>query len=321
MARRLEGKVAIVTGGAGSIGRQHSLLFASEGAKVVVNDLGISEVGDGEMARSDRVVEEIRQLGGEAIASFESAASFAGAEAIVRQAVAAYGTVDILVNNATAIEVNDIWRFTEEQFDQTVNANFKGYFAMIKYASPHMCRQGSGAIVNTSSGSGFGHPSNSVYAAAKEGLIGLTRSVARELGRFGVRCNAIRPSAASYAATHSYQESTARWTDLMNITMRPKGAPPAAANASFDPDTRPPRKVSPFVVWLCTDAARNVNGRSFHVYGDFVSRYTEPEDERTIFTQGGWDLDGLDAAGTQLTGDLTNDYTLDEHPELQIFKD
>jgi 3-oxoacyl-[acyl-carrier protein] reductase len=213
MGKRLAGKVAIVTGGAGSIGRQHSLLFAHEGARVVVNDLGVSAVGDGEMAQADRVVEEIRQLGGEAIASSESAAGFAGAEAIVAQAVDAFGTVDIVVNNATVIEVNDIWRFTEEQFDQTVDANLKGYFAMIRYAAPHMCRQGSGAIVNTSSGSGFGHPSNSVYADAKEGLIGLTRSVARELGRFGVRCNAIRPSAASYAATHSYQERTERWTE------------------------------------------------------------------------------------------------------------
>ena len=321
MQKRLAGKVAIVTGGAGSIGRQHSLLFAEQGAKVVVNDLGVSAVGDGEMAQADRVVDEIRRNGGEALASSESAASFAGAEAIVGQAVDAFGTVDILVNNATTIEVNDIWRFTEEQFDQTVNANFKGYFAMIKYAAPYLCRQGGGAIVNTSSGSGFGHPSNSVYAAAKEGLIGLTRSVARELGRFGVRCNAIRPSAASYSATHAYQESTARWTDLMNLTMRPRGAPPADANASFDPDARPPRKVSPFVVWLCTDAARHVNGRSFHVYGDFVSRYSEPDDERTIFHLGGWDLDGLDAAAPQLTSDLTNDYTLDDHPELQIFEE
>jgi 3-oxoacyl-[acyl-carrier protein] reductase len=319
MAKRLAGKVAIVTGGAGSIGRQHSLLLAKEGAKVVVNDLGVSAVGDGQMAQADRVVEEIRQVGGEAIASSDSAASFAGAEAIVAQAVDAFGTVDIVVNNATVIEVNDIWRFTEEQFDQTVDANLKGYFAMIKYAAPHMCAQGSGAIVNTSSGSGFGHPSNSVYAAAKEGLIGLTRTVARELGRFGVRCNAIRPSAASYAATHSYIERTERWTDLMDATMRPRGAPPD--NATFDPDARPPRKISPFVVWLCTDAARHVNGRSFHVYGDFVSLYSEPDDERTIFNRGGWDLDGLDAAGPQLTLGLTNDYTLDDHPDLQVFKD
>ena len=319
MAQRLAGKVVIVTGGAGSIGREHSLLFAKEGARVVVNDLGLATVGDGQKANAERVVDEIREQGGEAIASSASAATFAGAEMIVQEAVDAFGTVDILVNNATAGGINDIWRFTEKQFDQTVDANFKGYFAMIKYATPYMCRQGRGVIVNTSSGSGFGHPSNSVYAAAKEALVGLTRTCARELGRFGVRCNAIRPSAASYTALNSYQELTARWSQLMAVTMRPKGAAPAAANASFDPTARAPRKVSPFVVWLCTDAASNVNGRTFHVYGDFVARYSEPEDERIIFSDGGWDLDMLDAAAPQLTSDLTNDYTLDEYPALKIF--
>jgi 3-oxoacyl-[acyl-carrier protein] reductase len=321
MGQRLAGKVVIVTGGAGSIGREHSLLFAKEGARVVVNDLGLAAVGDGQKASADRVVDEIRQAGGEAIASSESAATFAGAEAIVQQAVEAFGTVDILVNNATSGGINDIWRFTEKQFDQTVNSNFKGYFAMMKFAVPYMCRQGSGVIVNTSSGSGFGHPSNSVYAAAKEALIGLTRTAARELGRFGVRCNAIRPSAASFTALNSYQELTARWSELMTVTMRPKGAPPETSNASFDPDARAPRKVSPFVVWLCTDAARNVNGRSFHVYGDYVARYSEPEDERIIYAAGGWDLDSLDAAAPQLTSDLTNDYTLDEYPALKIFEE
>jgi NAD(P)-dependent dehydrogenase (short-subunit alcohol dehydrogenase family) len=321
MGQRLAGKVVIVTGGAGSIGREHSLLFAKEGARVVVNDLGVSAVGEGQAASADRVVEEIRAQGGEAIASTASAATFAGAESIVGQAVDAFGTVDILVNNATAGAINDIWRFTETQFDRTVDANFKGYFAMMKFAVPHMCRQGSGVIVNTSSGSGFGHPSNSVYAAAKEALIGLTRTAARELGRFGLRCNAIRPSAASYTALNSYQELTARWSDLMAITMRPKGAAPAATSASFDPTARAPRKVSPFVVWLCTDAARNVNGRTFHVYGDYVSRYSEPEDERTIYAAGGWDLDMLDEAAPQLTNDLTNDYTLDEYPSLKVFEE
>jgi NAD(P)-dependent dehydrogenase (short-subunit alcohol dehydrogenase family) len=321
MANRLAGKVVIITGGGGSIGRQHSLLFASEGARVVVNDLGVAAVGDGEMASADRVAEEIRGLGGEAVATSDSAASFAGAAAIVQSAVDAYGTVDILVNNATASGTNDIWRFTEEEFDRTVDTNLKGYFAMMKFAAPYMCRRGSGVIINTSSGSGFGHPSMSVYAAAKESLIGLTRTAARELGRFGVRCNAIRPSAASYTALHSYQERTARWTDLMNITMRPRGAPPQAANASFDPDARPPRKVSPFVVWLCTDAASHINGRTFHVYGDYVSLFTEPSAERTIFTRGGWDLDGLDTAGPVLTTGLTNDYLLDDRPDLKVFEE
>jgi NAD(P)-dependent dehydrogenase (short-subunit alcohol dehydrogenase family) len=160
-----------------------------------------------------------------------------------------------------------------------------------------------------------------VYAAAKEALIGLTRSAARELGRFGVRCNAIRPAAASYAAHNLYEELTAPWSDLMAVTMRPKGAVSNAPSAAFDPEARAPRKVSPFVVWLCTDAASNVNGRTFHVYGDYVGRYSEPEDERTIFAVGGWDLDMLDEAAPQLTNDLTNDFVLDEFPALKVFEE
>jgi NAD(P)-dependent dehydrogenase (short-subunit alcohol dehydrogenase family) len=321
MAGRLAGKVAIITGGGGSIGREHCLLFAREGAKVLVNDLGVAAVGDDQMANADRVVAEIKDLGGEAAASSESAGSFAGAEQIVQEAIDAFGRVDILINNATAGGINDIWRFTEEQFDQTINVNLKGYFAMLKYVTPHMAKQRSGVVINTSSGSGFGHPSNSAYAAAKEALIGLTRTAARELGRFGIRCNAIRPGAASYTALHSYQERTARWTDLMAVTMRPRSTSPSIPQDTFDPVARAPWKISPFVVWLCTDAASNVTGRTFHVVGDTVARFSEPEPERSIYQRGGWNLDALDAAAHQLTNDLTNDFTLDDHPALQVFEE
>jgi 3-oxoacyl-[acyl-carrier protein] reductase len=318
--KRLAGKVAIVTGGAGSIGRQHSLLFAAQGAKVVVNDLGVSAVGDGEMAQAERVVDEIRRNGGEALASSDSAASFAGAEAIVGRAVDAFGTVDILVNNATTIEVNDIWRFTEEQFDQTVNANFKGYFAMIKYAAPYLCRQGGGAIVNTSSGSGFGHPAMIAYATAKEGVVGLTRTVAKELGRFGVRCNAIRPFATGVSTTEYAQNTAGTWTRVMTLTMGPE--PGVESRPNFDASQFPASKISPFAVWLCTDAAANVNGRTFHVMGDDVGLLTEPTPEPVIHQDGGWDLDGLDAAAPAgLTGGLSNPFTLNDFPELKVFED
>ena len=112
-----------------------------------------------------------------------------------------------MINNATAGAINDLWRFTEEEWDQTVGVNLKGYFAMIRAVAPHLCRQGSGAIVNTSSGSGFGHPAMIAYASAKEGVVGLTRTVALELGRFGVRCNAIRPFATGVSTT----EYSRRW--------------------------------------------------------------------------------------------------------------
>lgn len=318
MGGRLEGKVAIVTGGGGAIGTEHCRLFAKQGAKVVVNDIGVSQVGDDQASNADRVVAMIRDAGGEAVADDNSAASFSGAEAVVANAMDAFGRVDILVNNATFGFNNDLWRFTEEEFDATINANLKGYFAMTKYVIPHMAAAGGGAIVNTSSGSGFGHPSHSVYSAAKEGVVGLTRSSALELGRFGIRTNAIRPAAATYAALNGYMEKTARWTELMAATMRPRGV--RTKDDTLDPVVRSPAKISPFVVWLCTDAAQHVNGRTFHVIGDYVGLFSEPDGERTIFQDGGWTLDSLDRAGHQLTASLTNDYLLDDQPHLQVFE-
>jgi NAD(P)-dependent dehydrogenase (short-subunit alcohol dehydrogenase family) len=308
---RLDGRVAIVTGGGGGIGRQHALLLAHEGASVVVNDLGTRSGAD-----ADAVAAEIADFGGVALAN-RTSATWDGAASIVADAIEAFGRLDIVINNATAGRTNDIWRFSEEDWDLTFDVNLKGYFAMIKYAAPHLCRQRSGAIVNTSSGSGFGHPSNVAYASAKEGVVGLTRTVARELGRFGVRCNAIRPLATGQS-TRDYAQQTARWTRLMELTMGPR--PGQIQAHAFEPDSFAPRKISPFVVWLCTDAARNVNGRTFHVAGDAVSRLSEPQRERVIHHDGGWDLDRLDAvAPSHLVDDLTNEYTLDDHPDLQVF--
>lgn len=318
MAGRLEGRVAIVTGGGGSIGTQHCLLLAAQGAKVVVNDIGASLVAPDQPSNADRVVTMIRDAGGEAVADDNSAATWAGAEAIVQHALDEYGRVDILVNNATFGFNNDIWNFTEEEFDATVASNLKGYFAMTKFVVPHMARQGKGAIVNTSSGSGFGHPSHCVYSAAKEGVIGLTRTSALELGRFGIRTNAIRPAAASFTALNGYMERTAKWSGLMAATMRPRGV--RTKDNTLDPDMRAPAKISPFVVWLCTDAASNVNGRVFHVLGDYVGLFPEGDCERAIYQAGGWDLDALDVAGHALTATLTNDYLLDGQPELKVFE-
>ena len=310
---RLEGKVAIVTGAGGGIGREHALLLAREGATVVVNDLGVRTGAD-----AASVVAEIEASGGRAVANTTSA-TWDGAAEIVDATLAACGRVDILINNATAGAINDLWRVTEGEWDTAVGVNLKGYFAMIRSVAPPMCRQGAGVIVNTSSGSGFGHPSNVAYASAKEGVVGLTRTVAKELGRFGVRCNAIRPLAAG-RSTADYAERTAKWATLMALTMGPR--PGEAQAPVFDRELLAPRKIAPLVVWLCSDAATNVNGRTFHVAGDAVSLLSEPQRERVIVRSGGWDLDALDAAApTHLSGDLTNPYTLDDHPELKVFED
>ena len=161
-----------------------------------------------------------------------------------------------------------------------------------------MARHGGGAIVNTSSASGFGHPSHGAYATAKEGLIGLTRTAAMEVGRFGIRCNTIRPLAITLQV-HEYNEHSAPWRPLMDATMgRPSEQQPA--------DVIAPAKIAPLVVWLCTDAAAGVNGRTFLVFGDRISLLTEPRPKTTIEQPGGWTLDDLDrVAPEQLVAGCT----------------
>jgi NAD(P)-dependent dehydrogenase (short-subunit alcohol dehydrogenase family) len=302
---RLDGRVAIVTGAGGGIGREHALLLGREGASVVVDDLG-SRTGSDATA----VADEIRAAGGTAVAT-NASATWDGAPEIVRSAIDEFGGVDILVNNATAGRNDDLWRYSEAEWDLTMAVNLKGYYALMREAIPHMARRGGGAIVNTSSASGFGHPSHGAYAAAKEGLIGLTRTAAMEVGRFGIRCNAIRPLAMTLQV-QEYNEHSARWRPLMDATM---GRP----SEELPPDVIAPAKISPLVVWLCTDAAANVSGRTFLVFGDRISLLTEPKPKATIEQPGGWTLDDLDrVAPDELVAGLRNRWTLDDHPELQV---
>jgi 3-oxoacyl-[acyl-carrier protein] reductase len=309
---RLKDRVAIVTGAGGGIGRQHALLLARHGAKVVVNDIGLRSGAD---AKS--VANEIRAAGGDALASHDSA-TWEGAQYLVDAAVEVYGRVDILINNATYTRLGDLADYAESDWDSTLDVNLKGYFAMIRYVAPYMCKQGSGVIVNTSSASGYGHPSHAAYAAAKEGVVGLTRTVAREFGRFGVRCNAIRPLAAGQSAA-DFAARAAKWADLVALTMSPRVFA-LQQQLLADPGLMPTDKIAPFVVWLCTDAARNVNGHTFEVHGDTISRVTEPALDRTVVRDGGWDLDSLDAiAPVNLVDGLVNQFALEDHPELRTF--
>jgi len=308
MMGRLDGRVAVVTGAGGGIGREHALLLAREGASVVVNDIGFRTGAD-----AGAVVDEIEAAGGTAVANTASA-TWDHADTIVEHAIDTFGRVDILVNNATIMRFDDLWRVSEQDWDLTLDVNLKGYFAMIREVTPHMARQGGGAIVSTSSWSGFGHPSNSPYAVAKEGVVGLTRTAARELGRFGIRANAIRPMAITLQVGE-YHDETARWRRLMDLTM-------GASTNDTDPASATPAMVAPFVVWLCTDAASGVNGRTFFVSGDQVMLLSEPKAQATIAHEGGWDLDALDAvAPTELVAGLTNRFLLADHPDMQVFDD
>ncbi|MYE02608.1 MAG: SDR family NAD(P)-dependent oxidoreductase, partial [Alphaproteobacteria bacterium] len=178
MGDRLDGRVAIVTGAGRGIGRGHALLLASEGARVVVNDYGGSQGGelDGQSAPADEVVAAIKDAGGDAVANYDSVADMAAGERMVQQALDSFGRLDILINNAGILRDRMVFNMTEEEWDVVVDVHLKGHFTVTKFASQVFRQQRSGRIVNTSSESGLGNMGQANYAAAKEGIVGLTRT-------------------------------------------------------------------------------------------------------------------------------------------------
>jgi NAD(P)-dependent dehydrogenase (short-subunit alcohol dehydrogenase family) len=300
MAGRLEGKVAIVTGAGRGIGRGEALLLAQEGAKVVVNDFGGSTAGEGgDTTPAQQVVDEIKSAGGDAVANYGNVASYADGEAMVKQAMDKWGRLDILVNNAGILRDRIIFNMSEEEWDAVVAVHLKGHFTITRFASLVMRQQRGGRIVNTSSESGLGNLGQANYSAAKEGIVGLTRTLALDLGKYGVTANAIRPRAATRLTLSPEMEAARVRRQQMAAAGGGAAAPAAAAESSTEQALSgiaalAPELIAPLVVFLCTDKASNINGRDFIVGGDEISLMSLPERERTIYRQGGWDLDSLD---------------------------
>jgi NAD(P)-dependent dehydrogenase (short-subunit alcohol dehydrogenase family) len=299
MGDRLKGKVAVVTGSGRGIGRCHALALAAEGAKVVVNDLGGAVDGTGaDKTPADEVVAEIKKMGGEAVANYDSVATMEGGEKIVKAALDAFGRLDILVNNAGVLRDRMVFNMTEEEWDTVMLVHLKGHFTCTKHACVVFRQQRSGCIVNTASISGLGNMGQANYSAAKEGIVGLTRTVARDMGRYGVRCNAIRPNAGTRMTLSP--ELKAAWGKSLGL----KGPD---LDKYVEIMLPPPEAISPLVVFLCTDEAANVNGRTLFVSGGEVSVYTEPEKFRTVFKEGIWTVDELcSIMPKSVTGDLVN---------------
>lgn len=304
MAQRLSGKVAVVTGAGRNIGRAEAMLLAREGAKVVVNDLGGGPNGDepGDGGIAQQVVEEIIAAGGEAVAETSSIASFKGGAAAVQKAVDQWGRIDILINNGGIVRAGRIDQLTDEDWDLVVDVSLKGSFATIRAAAPHFIAQRGGVIVNTGSTSGYGHYSMANYSAAKEGVAGLTRTVARDLGEFGVRCNMIRPiSAITTTRTEGVMETIRRSGELgqtfnWNRPVKLRRIMPT------------PDQVAALAIWLCTDMAAHVSGRDFFVQGDEIGILPEPELARAVFAADGFTLEALEDPGVAqyLVGDVIN---------------
>jgi NAD(P)-dependent dehydrogenase (short-subunit alcohol dehydrogenase family) len=253
-----DGRVAIVTGAGGGLGRSHALLLASRGAKVVVNDLGGSRDGSGQGSEmADAVVEEIVAAGGEAVANYDGVHTWEGGQAIVQTALDAFGRVDVVVNNAGILRDTSFAKLEEPQLDLVLKVHLYGGFHVARAAWGHLREQGYGRIVNTSSGSGlYGNFGQSNYSAAKLGLVGLTRTLAIEGARYGITSHAIAPVAASRMTE-----------DIM----------PAALLDKLEPTY-----VSPLVAYLASEACTDT-GRIYSVGGGYMARVAILEGEGTTF--------------------------------------
>lgn len=288
--QRLKGKVAAVTGAGRNIGRAEAMLLAEQGAKVIVNDLGGGPYGTeaGDASLAEIVAQEIRDAGGEAIGQCSSVATREGGEAVVKAALDAFGRIDILINNAGIVRPARIDRMTDQDWNLCMDVSLTSSFYTCRMAAAHMIEQRSGVIVNTGSPSGFGHWGMANYSAAKEGLLGFTRTIARDLGEFGVRANLIRP-VSNETGTHTREiDETIAASARLGIPLlwnKPMAQPRMKSLA---------KHVAALVVWLCTDAAAHISGRDFYIQGDEVSLLPEPEAIRTSFRPGGWTLDALD---------------------------
>jgi len=291
----LDGKVAVVTGSGRGIGRGIAKLFAQEGARVVVNDPGVNVDGSGgDTGPAQGVVDEIKKAGGEAVANLNSVAELEGGEAMVKQAVDTYGRIDILVNVAGILRDRMMFNMSKEEWDAVIATHLKGHYNTIKPASVLMRQQRYGRILNFSSTSGtLGNTGQFNYGAAKSGIAGLTRVVARDLGRYGITCNAIAPGAAT-RMTQSVPDSAREIRAAAGIQGAGGSAP--AAPQSVYAGLREPEYVAPMVAYLASDDAWNINGHVFNVSGGSVSLAHTAAPMRTVFKPGLWDVVELDDA-------------------------
>jgi NAD(P)-dependent dehydrogenase (short-subunit alcohol dehydrogenase family) len=253
-----DGRVVIVTGAGGGLGRAHALAFAAEGARVVVNDIGTSREGEGSSAGpAQSVVEEIKAAGGEAVANTDDVADWDGAQALVQTALDAFGGLDVLVNNAGFLRDRMLLSMSVEEWDAVVRVHMRGHFCTLRHAGAYWREQSkAGAtvdarIINTSSGAGLmGSVAQGNYSSAKAGIVGMTLVAAAELGRYGVTVNAIAPAART-------RMTEVAMPDMMKVP-----------DSGFD--AMAPENVSPLVVWLGSPDSREVTGRVFEVEGGVV---------------------------------------------------
>jgi NAD(P)-dependent dehydrogenase (short-subunit alcohol dehydrogenase family) len=270
--RSLSGKVIIVTGAGRGIGREIALLAAAEGGQVVVNDPGVSPSGDSPDAAPARsVVQEIQSKGGRAVANLDSVADPAGAERIVASALDTFGRLDGVVNNAGILRDRVFHKMSVEDFTAVIDVHLNGSFNVARAAASHFKAQESGSFVHFTSGTGLiGNFGQANYAAAKAGIVGLSRAIAIDMERFGVRSNCVSPFAFT------------RMIDMMKATTE------AEAKRIERLKSMGAEKIAPLVVFLLSDAAREVTGQIFCVRQNELFLMSQPRPLRSVHRAEGW---------------------------------
>lgn len=269
----MNGKAVLVTGAGRGVGRGIALEMARAGASVVVNDLGVSITGEGQDGPSpaEQVVEEIREMGGQAVANHDSVADWNGACAMVKAAVDGFGRIDAVVNNAGNLRDVYFHKMGPDDFRAVIDVHLQGSFNTSRAAAPFFKEQESGAYVHMTSTSGLiGNFGQANYAAAKLGITALSKSIALDMQRFNVRSNAVAPFA---------------WTRMINSipTDTPEQQKRVEGLKKLDAD-----KIAPFVVALCSDAGASVTGQIFAVRNNEISLFSQPRPIRTAHTAEGW---------------------------------
>ncbi len=291
----LQGRVAIITGAGRGIGREHALLFAAEGAKVVVNDLGGANDGTGNDATpAQEVVNEIKAMGGEAVANYDNVADWEGAQRMVNMAVETFGDLDILVNNAGILRDRVLVNMTEAEWDAVIAVHLKGHFAPSRWAAAYWREQHKAGvtkprnIVHTSSTSGlFANPGQSNYGAAKTGIATFSQILAKELARYNVKSNSIAPAART------------------RLTM----ATPGLGDRIAEPENKgsfdewDPANISPLVAYL-SSAKCEFTGETFFVKGGEVTRIRSWERAESIDQDDRWGVAELTVALNKMASEV-----------------
>ncbi|MGE3961513.1 MAG: SDR family NAD(P)-dependent oxidoreductase [Dehalococcoidia bacterium] len=306
MGNRLAGRVAVVTGAARGIGKGVALQLAEEGATIVVADFGGNLDGTGgDLGPAQEVVREIEAMGGRAMAHGCDVSQYDQVADLVEKTVSEYGRLDAMLHVAGILRDRMVFNMTEEEWDAVLSVHLKGAFNTTRLALPQMLKQGYGRVLLFSSGSGLGSTGQANYSAAKEGMVGFARALAREVGPHGVTVNAIYPG-GNTRMTQSVPAAAQQIRAAAGISRAGRAAE-AVAPQPDGPTPRDPENNAPTVAWLCTEAGGAINGQVIGTSGWQASRYSQRHVSRSIHLARHWSVDELSrAVPNQLVNGITN---------------